>query len=448
MSSTGSAWRARLERAGEWLEALRGWRFSSDELGRWLALLLRTLQVGDAVARRMASGVLPLRAMSLVYTSLLSLAPLLAVSFSVLKAFGVHNQVEPALSGFLAPLGPRGAEIAGQVVTFVDNMRVGVLGAVGLLLLLYTVIALIQKVEQAFNAIWQVHRPRTLLRRFSDYLSVLLVGPLLVFIALGIIASLTSSSLVQSLTAFLPPELVTLAGRLAPFLLLVAAFTFVYLFVPNTRVRLGPALLGAALAALAWQVTGWAFATFVAGSTRYAAIYSGFAILILFLIWLYLSWLILLTGSQIAFYVQNPHFIRAEDEAPAPLGAEAEALALALVFRVGARHRDGEPPPPLDEVARELGVAGDRLEPILERLEAAGILVLGGQPEGLMPARDIHRIRLEAVVGALRRYDGRALPAPVAALAGELDRSVEAALGERTVADLVGDEAVRSGAAR
>jgi len=378
--------------------------------------------------------------MSLVYTTLLSLAPLLAVSFSVLKAFGVHNQVQPALTGFLAPLGPRGVEIAAQVVEFVDNIRVGVLGALGLLLLFYTVVALIQKVEQAFNAIWQVRRPRTLLRRFSDYLSVLLVGPLLVFVALGIIASLTSSSLVQSLTTFLPSELVTLAGRLAPFVLLVAAFTFVYLFVPNTRVRLVPALIGAALAALAWQITGWAFATFVAGSTRYAAIYSGFAILILFLIWLYLSWLILLTGSQIAFYIQNPHFIRAQDEAPAPMGAEAEALALALVFHVGARHRDGAPPPMADEIARELGVAGDRLEPILQRLEGAGILVHGGQPEGLMPARDIHRIRLESVVGALRSYDATALPGPVADLAGELDHSVAAALGHRTVADLVGAE--------
>jgi len=440
MSAVGSTWRERLERAGDWLEELRRWPISSSEYGHRLSFLLRVLQVADAVIRRMASGVLPLRAMSLVYTTLLSLAPLLAVSFSVLKAFGVHNQVQPALTGFLAPLGPRGVEIAAQVVEFVDNIRVGVLGALGLLLLFYTVVALIQKVEQAFNAIWQVRRPRTLLRRFSDYLSVLLVGPLLVFVALGIIASLTSSSLVQSLTTFLPSELVTLAGRLAPFVLLVAAFTFVYLFVPNTRVRLVPALIGAALAALAWQITGWAFATFVAGSTRYAAIYSGFAILILFLIWLYLSWLILLTGSQIAFYIQNPHFIRAQDEAPAPMGAEAEALALALVFHVGARHRDGAPPPMADEIARELGVAGDRLEPILQRLEGAGILVHGGQPEGLMPARDIHRIRLESVVGALRSYDATALPGPVADLAGELDHSVAAALGHRTVADLVGAE--------
>ena len=437
MNSTSPTWRARLERASERLEELRGWRVSAGELGRGLAFLLRALQVGDAVARRMASGILPLRAMSLVYTTLLSLAPLLAVSFSVLKAFGVHNQIEPTLAGFLAPLGPRGAELATQVVTFVDNIQVGVLGALGLLLLLYTVIALVQKVEQAFNAIWQVRRPRTLLRRFSDYLSVLLVGPLLVFIALGIIASLTSSSLVQGLTAFLPSEVITLAGRLAPFLLLVLAFTFVYLFVPNTRVRLVPALVGAALAGLAWQISGWAFATFVAGSARYAAIYSGFAILILFLIWLYLSWLILLTGSQIAFYLQNPHFIRSEDLAAAPLGAEAEALALALMYRVGVSHRDGTSPPAAETLARELGVGGDRLEPVLERLEGAGLLVPGGQSEGLMPARDIHRIPLAAVVGALRSYDAKALPGPVADLVEELDRSVEAALAARTVADLV-----------
>ena len=104
-------------------------------------------------------------------------------------------------------------------------------------------------------------------------------------------------------------SLLELASKLAPYLLVWIAFTFVYLFVPNTRVRVGSAAVGAFFAALAWQTTGWGFAAFIASSARFPAIYSSFAILILLLIWLYLSWFILLLGSQVAFYIQNPRYV-------------------------------------------------------------------------------------------------------------------------------------------
>jgi membrane protein len=223
-----------------------------------------------------------MRAMSLVYTTLLSLVPLLAVSFSVLKAFGVQNQLEPALLNFLAPLGPKGAELTATIIGFVDNMRVGVLGSVGLALLLYTVVSLIQKVERAFNYTWHVSHNRRFVERFSDYLSVLLIGPVLMFSALGATASILNTSLVLSMAKI--PVLgwiIDTGGTLLPYFFAIAAFTFVYVFVPNTRVRLGPAVVGAIVAGVLWQSIGWGFAFFMVGSTNYAAIYSGFAILIL-----------------------------------------------------------------------------------------------------------------------------------------------------------------------
>ncbi|MDZ7810879.1 MAG: YhjD/YihY/BrkB family envelope integrity protein [Arhodomonas sp.] len=254
-----------------------------------------------AVIEDLAGGQLTLRAMSLVYTTLLSMVPLLAVSFSVLKAFGVHNQIQPILAQFLAPLGPRGAEITTQIIEFVENMRVGVLGAVGLALLLYTVIALVQKVEQAFNAAWRIRQNRPFTQRFSHYLSVILIGPVLIFSALGITASFFGAEWVQRLSTVRPlGMLLDVAAALIPYALVIAAFTFIYSFVPNTRVRPAAAFAGALVAGVLWQSTGWVFASFVAGSTRYTAIYSAFAALILFMIWLYLSWLILLLGASVA----------------------------------------------------------------------------------------------------------------------------------------------------
>ncbi len=443
-----------------WKERLRGFHRSQREwiwgehAPGWPLILALTLRTTQATVQRMVSGALPLRAMSLVYTTLLSLVPILAVSFSVLKGLGVHNQVEPLLLNFLAPLGERGEEVTRQIITFVDNIEVGVLGAIGVAFLLYTVIALVQKVEQAFSTIWHIRYPRSLARRFSDYLSVLLVGPVLVFMALGITASLATTELAQTVLAVEPfATLANWGGRAAPYLFIVLAFTFVYVFIPNTRVQVRAALIGALIAGLAWQLTGWAFASFVAGSARYAAIYSGFAILILFMIWLYLSWLILLLGAQITFYVQNPHFLRPDDRTVAPVGMEADALALAVMYRVGAAHKAGAPPPAEDELARELAVSGDALEPIIDRLGQAELVVQArdrrGHP-GLYPGRSLENIALVTIIDAIRDplrssahdvagepHPIRHLPGPVDELAGHLDQATRQTLGNTSLADML-----------
>ncbi|MEF8834304.1 MAG: YihY/virulence factor BrkB family protein, partial [Halofilum sp. (in: g-proteobacteria)] len=350
---------------------------------RWRRQLVLILRLGQAIARDIASGALTLRAMSLVFTTLLALVPLIAVSFSVLKGFGVHNRIEPLLQGILAALGPRADEITGRIVGFVDNIEVGVLGAVGIGLLLYTAVSLVQKVEEAFNYTWNVSRRRTLVRRFSDYFSVIVVGPVLVFTAMGITATLSSHSAVQALVAIEPfGSMLQLAGRLVPYLLVIAAFTFLYMLIPNTRVRLGPALFGGVAAGVAWESLGRLFAAFVATSTNYTAIYSGFAILLLFMIWLQVSWLILLTGSSIAFYRQHPEQMLAGRRAGVRLsGAQTERLALAVMRCVVTAWYAGDAAPTREGLARRLAVPGDAVDAMLEALVADGLLAPVGQDQ-------------------------------------------------------------------
>lgn len=337
-------------------------------LPRWKALLLGIVRGAGAIVHEAKEGQLTLRAMSLVYTTLLSIVPLIALSFSVLKAFGAHNAVEPVVLGFLEPLGEQGVEIANNVIEFVDNMRVGVLGFVGLLFLVYTVIALVQKIELAFNTIWRVENSRNFAQRFSNYLSVILIGPLLVVSALGITATVMSTTAMQTLAGIEPfGTLITGASRMVPYLLIMAAFTFIYVFVPNTRVRLFPALVGAVVAGLLWQSVGWGFATMVAGSTRYDAIYSGFAIMILLLIWIYLAWLILLIGANVAFYVQHPEYMTVRGLRLRLSGAARERMGLHLMQQVGQRFLDGRSPPTLDHVAHDLSVPGNALGEVARR---------------------------------------------------------------------------------
>lgn len=395
----------------------------------------------------MADGQLSLHAMSLVYTTLLSLVPLLAVSFSVLKAFDVHNQIRPLLLTLLAPLGAQGVEIADQVIGFVENMKVGVLGAVGLSLLFYTVVSLIQKIESAFNYAWRVEHPRPLTQRFSQYLSVLLVGPILVFSAVALTGALLSSTLANSLLSMQPlGMLVGLLGKLVPYVLVIAAFTFIYVLIPNAKVRFGSALLGATVAGLIWQTGGWAFGSFIASSTRYTAIYASFAIVILFMIWLYLSWLILLLGASIAFYYQHPEFQSGSRE-PRHLSACAkERLALWSMVLIGRAHAQGAAAWTTQRLAQQVCMPASNIEQLLDALERGGLLVhTADDPPRYLPARALEAITIKSLLdcvhhagdGVEMRKGDAPLDAAVEDLCGVIDAGMAGALHGRTLRDLV-----------
>lgn len=421
------------------------WAIELTARGGLRAALLDILRVSTVVVRDVLSGELTLRAAGLVYTTLLSLVPLLAVSFSVLKAFGVHNALEPFLLNLLVPLGPTAAELAGRIVEFVNNMKVGVLGFVGLGLLIYTVIALIQKIEEAFNAIWRVRSPRSILQRFSDYLSVILVGPVLVVSALGLTASLMSTTLMQKLTAIGPVgDLVAAAGKLVPYVLVCAAFAFLYIFVPNTKVRLGPAAIGAVTGGVLWETVGWGFTSFIVASTRYGAIYSGFAVLILFMIWLYVSWLILLVGAEVAFYRQHPQFLKGVEEGGIPDTRMIEQTALAVMFLIARHYYLDRPPWTVDSLAARLGIFPEQAEKTVDSLKRARLIAeTSDDPPVFLPSRDIGTIALRDIYAAVRgksRAKGRQAIAPIGEVEGVValvDEAIGRSLNGTTLGDLV-----------
>ena len=395
------------------------------------------------LVRELLGGELNLRAMSLVYTTLMSLVPLLAVSFSVLKEFGVHNQIEPMLYNFLKPLGPGGAGVAEKIVSFVDNVDVGVLGSVGVVLLVYTVIALLQKIENAFNFIWQVEHLRPLVRRIISYLGVVLIGPVLLFIG-----TVLSSDIAQRLSAIKPFAAVLLsAGELLPYFLVCLAFTFVYIFMPNTRVRLWAALVGGVIAGIVWKITGWGFSVFIASSSRYAAIYSSFAILILLLIWLYMNWLILLVGSQIAFFVQYPKYMTLHREQLVLSNRLRERLAIQVMYLVAVEFYHDRRPWSLDALVDRLDLPRDSVHRIVSILVEYGYLaeVAGEDPPVYLPAQAIEAMRLTDMLADVRQAgENRFLnsqqlkPIQVAdQLILELESAWRETTGDRTLKDLV-----------
>jgi len=423
------------------------WPDDTESLPVWKVAVARILQVSVAVVRDFLEGQLTLRAMSLVYTTLLSLVPLLALTFSVLKGFGVQNQLEPALVNTMSALGDKGEEIARQIVSFVDNIKVGVLGSLGLGMLIYTVISLLHKIEKSFNYIWHIDRARPLGQRFSEYLSVILVGPLLIFSALGITGSMMSSTVVGALSALpMIGSIVHIIGQLIPYMLVGVAFTFVYMFMPNTRVKLLPALIGGLVAGVAWETAGWAFGTFVVNSGNYTAIYSGFAILIMFMIWLFVSWLILLLGTSIAFYCQYPGHLAVRRNQQALSPQMTEKLSLLAMFYIGRHYYRRQHAWKIDDLARMLGAPIQVVDDILNRLRDRKLIVAtdDGAPP-YVPAQDMETLPVKHILDAIRTDQESNELTPwrlpkepaVDALLESADTAVDAAMQGQTLKDMV-----------
>lgn len=419
------------------------------DLGAASALRRRgvlTLRTVYAVWRDLGEGQLTLRAMSLVYTTLLSLVPLLALSFSVLKGFGVHNQVRPALLALLAPLGEKGEQITNEIISFVDNIKVGVLGALGLGLLVYTVITLLQKIENDFNFVWRVKRSRPLAQRFSQYLSVLLIGPLLIFSAVGVTAAFFGSSAVRTMMAIEPlGTLIGFGATLLPFLLVLTAFTFVYALMPNTRVRVRSALVGAAVAGILWQALGWTFTAFVVDVTKYTAIYAGFAIVIVSMIWLYLNWLIVLIGASIACYHQYPALLASPRREFRLSNRVKEKIALLIAMFIGRNYYTSAPAWSLEALAERVGAPVMSVEAVLAAILRAGYITeTADDPPLFVPARSFESIAVKDLLDAMRTAEEESslsaavLPheAEVEQILARMDDAVNASLHGDSLRDL------------
>jgi len=406
----------------------------------WVMLPLRYLY---ALLRDLGRGELGLRAMSLVYSTLFAIVPVIAVAFSVLKAFGYHRELEPVLFEFLRPLGDQGYELTRNIMGFVENVQGTILGTVGFAFLLYTVVSMIQKIEESLNFVWHVERPRSLARRVSEYLVVMLIGPAIAVFAMVLLARVEASDVLARLSGLATGDTVTLGTpHFAPYVMVVALFAFVYVYMPNTRVRIGPALVGALFAGLLWAAVGALFTRIGVYSAKTAAVYAGLAVVLLFLVWVYISWLILLLGAQLSFYVQHPEHLRS-GHAEVPLtGALRERVALAVMCLVGERFLAGGARWTIAGLAERLDVPGTVLDHIVSSLQAHG-LVLDVEDDTVAPARDLGAITLDAILDAVRhetpdprRPTPRAVPA-ADQWARLADEAMRASLRGRTLRDLL-----------
>ena len=387
----------------QWLTWLEDALFvRSRSMGPPWGAPLRFARYPAALVRDWMRGYISVQAMSLAYTTLLSLVPLMVFSFAILKGIGASGDLEIILREFFRPLGSASTQLTDTVMKFVANMRADLLGSIGLAFLVYTVISTIQTVESSFNFVWHVPRRRSVVRRIAGYLGVMILGPILLAAALGLLGTAEHSPFAKWATAV--PELASIfkaAARGLSYVIVTAAFTLMYAFLPNIKVQLRAALIGGVTSAIIWAVMGQAFTTFALYSSRLVAIYTGFAIVLITLVWVYLSWLILLIGAQLAFYVQFPEYLRHGQEAVELTSKDREQVGLSIMYLIAGDCDTDSEPWTAARLAAELDIPSIVLTPVLNSLERGGFL-LATQNESFIPARTLEEIRLMDVLKNVR----------------------------------------------
>ncbi len=421
------------------------WEMDATDKPWWRRALINQGQILALVVRGFISDGCMLRASALTFTTLLSLVPLLALVFSVLKGFGVQNELEPLL---LEQLAVGGGAAVTKIVEYINNTNVARLGSYGLIFLIVTVLALLSNIEKSFNSVWGVVETRPMLRRFTDYFSVVTIGPLLVVIAISMTSTLKSQQLVITLIKYeYLGEVLLFMFEILPFMVMWLVFAGLYLFMPNVKVSPRAALIGGVFGGTLWQLSQWGYLNFQVGVARYNAIYGTMAALPILMVWIYLSWMIVLLGLEMTYATQNLRTIRQDLRGQRVNFASIEFIALTVLLFVSRRFYAGKPALGQEDLASHLDVPPRLLRTILEELTRLGFVVETSQEidgSGYQPARALEKIRLHDVIRGLaidgtdyshlRQNRERGV---VASLEETLQRAEREALADMTLRDLV-----------
>ncbi len=395
------------------------WRIMLAEQPRWRRGVLRQLQFWTLVVREFAADRCLLRATALAFTTLLSLVPLLALMFAVLKSFGVQNRLQPLL---LEHLSAGSDSVANAIISYINNTNVGHLSAIGLVALVVSVLSLISGIENTFNAVWGVKETRSIARRFTSYFSVVTIGPVFVVAAISMTGSLESQTLVLWLLDLaLVGNLLIVLFNILPYMIMSLVFAGLYLFIPNTRVAPRAAMIGGVFGGTLWQLSQWAYVDFQVGVARYNAIYGTLAALPIFMVWLYLAWAILLLGLEVTFAVQNLQSVRRDLRGGQVSIVGRTRVILTVLLHLGCCFHRGTPPPSAETLSSELEIPPRLLHDILALLQRFGLVIeVAGDHDtnAYLLARDPDTLLLSEILGMIAGEGNSYVPSPGCAEAG------------------------------
>ncbi len=408
------------------------WKIRLEQRPAMKAFFVKQLRVVVLAVRGFDEDKCSLKASAMTFYTLLSIVPVAAMMFAVAKGFGFETLLQNQLLQRI----PAQEEVIREVISFahslLENTRGGLIAGIGVAILFWTVIKLLGNIEYAFNDIWGVQQARSLGRKFSDYLSALLICPLLFIMASSITVAVTSrvTFFVEKINVLSMVSTPILAGlKLLPYCVIWVLFTFLYVFMPNTRVKPGSAILAGIVAGTLYQIVQWGYITFQVGVARYNAIYGGFAALPLFLIWLEISWLIVLFGAEISFAHQNVHTYEFEPECRRVSRSFKNLLSLRILHMVVKRFQSSPEPLTTEDMLGELETPVRLLNQVLDELVTCGLVheVRTGDERqyGYQPAVNPDSLTIQSVLRTLERHGTDGVPLARTPVLADLERRLE-----------------------
>ena len=384
------------------------WRMPLYEIHGVKLFLIKQLRIIMLALRGFSEDKVSLRASALTFYSLLSVVPTLAMIFGIAKGFGFQNKLEGELiNGF------KGHEealnwIVNMARNYLENVKGGLIAGIGLIVLFWTVMGLLTNIERSFNGIWQVKKSRPFVRKLTDYLSIMLIAPIFLFVTSSANVFITSQiDLITTEVALIGQikPVINFLLHFIPYFLIWFLLTIVYMAMPNTKVNFSSALVGGIIAGTLVQLSQWGYVYFQIGVSKYNAIYGSFAALPLFLIWLQVSWLIVLLGAEISFAKQNVARYEYEYDSlniSYKLKSILTLLVANYVIKIFAK---GDTPFTSFQLSRELKIPVGIVRSITFELTEAGIfsetLKQNPKEKAYQPGRDIHTITVHSVLKGL-----------------------------------------------
>jgi membrane protein len=384
------------------------WKIRTKSLSKWNAFGVNTIRVLLWAIKDFTKDLCVLRASALTYYTLLTIVPVLAMAFGIAQGFGFEQNLEKQILGQFQGQ----EEIVKQIFTFVSAMlertRGGLIAGIGVVLLFYYVFRIMFNIELTLNAIWKVEDTRPAVRKLTDYMTLMILGPLVVILSGSLNVYITTT--VERITSevgvwegFTP--LINTPLRLIPYAMIWLILTLVYVVMPNKNVKFFPALIAGILAGTAYQLTQWGYITFQVGVSNMNAIYGSFAALPLFLIWVQLSWTIILFGAEVAHAIQNIELHEQQKDIQKLSPNFKRLLTLYILQLIIRRFKNEEKPLTASEISEQLDVPILTTNEIIEDLETARIIAKTKDKVtddlAYLPARDTEKLTTLYVIQLL-----------------------------------------------
>jgi len=370
--------------------------------------LVRQLRIFTLAFKGFTEDKVQLRASALTYYSMLSIVPIVAMTFGIANGFGFGTYLEEQIMENFS--GQK--EVMEYILTFVErylqNIKGGLIAGVGIVVLLWSVMKLLGNIESSFNDIWQIKKSRVISRKLSDYISLVVITPVMLFVSSSVTLFLSkqiqSSSEIFPLLSYIGPVL-SFFVSLIPYVLIWLIFTLLYIIMPNTKVNFKSAFIGGVIAGTMFQFLQWAYILFQSSLTSYGAVYGSFAALPLFLLWLQLSWLIVLFGAEVAFANQNVEHYEIESESINISIHLKRTVTMLLLKEIILTFRNGEPPMTSEQLAKKMDFPVRLIRDIIYELQETGIIsetvTKSVKQSAYQPAQDIENLSVGYVMEVL-----------------------------------------------